>query len=76
MANDIHEVGYVYRPTGIVTMVPSAHEVELVDCADVRCDHVHIFLKDHMGQPFAECTLTERFCREIVAFYIKREGRR
>jgi len=72
MANDINEVGYKHRKTGTVTFVPSSDSIEVVDCGDSDCGHLHLFLLDAMGQPIAEATVSREFCIELMGFWTNR----
>lgn len=65
MANKAQEVGYVH-PSGTVTPVPSAHKVQAGSCGSPDCDHIHLFLLDQAGQPFAEATLDRTFTELLI----------
>lgn len=65
MANDINEVGYVH-PSGTVTYIPSAASIQVRECGNVECGHVHIFLMDQAGQPIAEATLSNDLVDRLI----------
>ncbi len=66
MANDASEVGYLHKKTGTVTFVPSAYSIEVANCEDKNCGHIHLFLMDQMEQPIAEATISSDFIDELV----------
>ena len=71
MSNDIDEVGYQHPTTGTVHFVPSANRVELVECSDDNCPHIHVFLLDKMNQPIAEATFSREFAAELIKWHNK-----
>jgi len=67
MANELREVGYMMPATGTVVYVPSADSIQSTVCASPGCGALHVFLMDHLQQPFAEMALSEEVLEGMLA---------